>query len=136
MRLHMPSVRAFWKNHRQYALVLLVLTLAVRALLPTGYMIGSGPKSITVYVCTQADGMPNKLTIPLDSETPVNDHDKDDQGPCAFAGMALAVDLPTSDAVMFVPIAANFAVMLPMVAAPGRGLAAPPPYATGPPTLI
>lgn len=131
----MISVRAFWKHHRQLALLLLVLTLSVRALLPTGYMVGSGPKSITVYVCAQADGMANTLTIPLDSETPVKDHDKNDQGSCAFAGMASAVNLPTSDSVAFVSPTENFAATLPMEAAPGRGLAAPPPFATGPPTL-
>ena len=132
----MASLRAFWLHHRGLAAVLIVLTLAVRALLPSGYMVASSPKSITVYICAQASGMAETVTIPLDAEFPTKVHDSDKQSDCAFAGMAAAVDVPLAVAAGFDVFAGLFVHQHHLVSAPGRGLAAPPPFATGPPILI
>ena len=132
----MASLRAFWIQHRRLAAVLVVLTLAVRAIVPSGYMVASGPKSISVYICAEANGMAKTVTIPIDSELPTKGHDSDKQSDCAFAGMAAAVDLPAAVDAELGVIAGHFVPRIHMSSSPGRGLAAPPPFATGPPILI
>jgi hypothetical protein len=132
----MASLRAFWNHHRRLAAVLMVLTLTVRAIVPSGYMVASSPKSITVYICAQAGGMAKMVTIPIDSELPTKGHDSDKQSDCAFAGMAAAVDLPAAVGTERGVIAGHFVPRIHRNSSPGRGLAAPPPFATGPPILI
>jgi hypothetical protein len=132
----MASLRTFWSHHRRLAVVLMVLTLAVRAIVPSGYMVASSPKSITVYVCAQASGMAKMVTILIDADLPTNGHDSDKQSDCAFVGMAAAVDLPAAVDAELGVIAGHFVPRIHFNPAPGRGLAAPPPFATGPPTLI
>lgn len=89
----MGSIRTFFGNHRQLAAVLVALALAMKALLPTGYMIGSQPQGITIAVCTDAAGKheTKQIVIPQAGKpagtTP--DHGKGD-GTCPYSALAMA----------------------------------------------
>ncbi|WP_374572956.1 hypothetical protein [Phenylobacterium sp.] len=122
------------------AVALAMLAVAVRVLVPAGYMPGrAGEAAIvlctgqglqTVYLEKDAKGGP---VAPADSHSGKGDT----HHPCAFASAAhifsphdLAPVVPsvwTADAPD---------LRVPAVVAPGRGLAAPPPPATGPPLSI
>jgi len=121
------------------ALAMAVMAVALRVLVPAGYMPG-GPGESAIVLCT-AQGLQSVVvdhaargpSNPADDRSgePKTDH------PCAFAGLAQAF-APTSPAA-FTPagwtVAAAPQARAPD-AAPGRGLAAPPPPATGPPLEI
>lgn len=110
----------------------------LKVLVPPGFMVG-GPAAETPFalvLCT-AQGM---VTI-ADADRPVDDGDPDggaaDTAPCAFAAAAQVAPPPfvASAPAVFTHVErvqAQRAVHL----APGRGLAAPPPPARGPPSLL
>ena len=71
------------------ALMLVVLALAVRVLLPPGYMASPDAGGLQLVVCT------GQGAITLESQG--DGHDGDQQakdGPCLFAGLATALDHP------------------------------------------
>ena len=118
------------------ALGLLALALLMRVMVPAGWMPAAG-NGMAITLCTgmgpvaawiDADGKVHKQG-PSDSRS--------DQ-PCAFSGLGTAFDLPTVHDVSAAPLPAG----LPLLAAQaatvdiGRGLAAPPPPATGPPANL
>lgn len=120
-----------------------LLALLVRAVLPQGYMIanaetGSG-RYLTVQIC-DGHNIP-AIVIDLatgkkvdDSRTPSGRDAK--PAPCAFAASpTLFSPVQAAEPVIFRPFLA--ATFLPSDALrPGRGIPAPPPPATGPPSAI
>ena len=125
---------------RHFALVLIVMALAVRARVPAGWM-PSGERSFALTVCTGTE----TSTVWIDAKgaihksEPVQDggHGDVQHDPCSFAGVALALDVPeglapAAEKILpeksFVSLASSVTI--------GHGLAAPPPPATGPPALI
>ena len=131
----MTRSRQFWRGHSRFALAFIVLALAVRAILPVGYMVGTGTKSLSVYVCTGVDGTGKMETINLGSSKPASEHDGEKQGACAFSGLAGVADLPQAAEIrLFAPTEHRLQHPIRFLS-PGRGLAAPPPPATGPPYL-
>ncbi|MCU0729725.1 MAG: hypothetical protein MUF41_06470 [Sphingopyxis sp.] len=82
-------IRAFWTLHSRAALAFLVCALAVRALVPQGYMVSSGPMMINVTICY--DGIDHEtveLAIPMkrdnaDRNDAATDH-------CAFSALSMA----------------------------------------------
>ena len=123
------------------ALTLAFLALAMRALVPAGYMAAPAASGLPNLVICTGHG-PLRLAVGPDGRAHLSEPGHKDQpsettsdGHCAFAGAAAAVLIPPLgvwDAA--VPIAPAEA---PDSAAadqrPGRGLPAPPPPATGPP---
>lgn len=122
-----------------------LLAMLVRAIIPAGYMLaeadtGAG-RYLTVEMC---DGHTNRAqAIDLDtgklvdlSELPKNVKSETDTAPCVFAG-ATAIESPVAatELVEFqVSHQVDFVVVRDL--RPGRGIAAPPPPSTGPPSLI
>jgi hypothetical protein len=120
---------------------LLALTLAMRVIVPTGFMPVAEGGMVRIALCS---GM-GEQTVWLDQagqvhkDAPAGSPSKDqhDQQPCGFGALALgaglaqfavaAAPMPPVEAPLF---GAAFTVAI------GRGLAAPPPPATGPPLLI
>lgn len=123
--------------------MLTVLALAVRFAIPAGTMLEKPAEEgdlPTLVVCTSA-GM---ITIKADGfgipgkNAPAKHQDNGKSGePCVFAAVAVNV-APPLPAVLDLP--APVAAPAPFWAAvqqrPGEGLAAPPPPATGPPSLV
>ena len=87
----MMSLRALILAHARLALVLLALALALKAVVPTGFMIAaSDERVLTVTICSDASGTPRQMQIALpgredsggkQSEAPAK------AGPCAFASL-------------------------------------------------
>jgi hypothetical protein len=98
-------------------------------------MVGGDAKGISVYVCDQAGGEAKLVTLPMGTKDS-GDHQKDKSDVCAFAGLGAAVD--SVDGVTSAPQITAVAVSTPITQTPvpGRGLAAPPPPATGPPATL
>jgi hypothetical protein len=119
-----------------------LLAFAVRALVPGGYMIGESPNGrfLTITLCSSAS--PADVFLDLKTGQVVEHGDTGDQpdkskhdAPCAFASVA-HLAAPRAPTLVNAPlrlaiVAANAADSV----TPGRGLAAPPPWATGPPPL-
>jgi hypothetical protein len=120
---------------RRVMIALALVALALRVLIPSGFMVADAKTNhgYPVVICT------GHGTLTLDSS---GDHkspapkSKPD-APCAFAGMATPV-APTLAALA--PPSYRLSQPAPAEVRPdqipGRGLAAPPPPAIGPPRLI
>ena len=62
----MSSLRAFSHRYAQLMLVLVVLALAVKALVPAGYMISSaGEPLMMVTICADVTGTPKQIKIAI-----------------------------------------------------------------------
>ena len=136
---------------RHVATLIVACALAVRLLIPTGFMIGQATSGAPVLVLCpgQDDGATDTANhhqtmahmMPDGSMMGGHDagHHHGDAGadrPCAFAAVGLAVDVPIAAPVLaLAPPPAFIALRSPAPSNPGRGLAAPPPPSTGPPAL-
>jgi hypothetical protein len=118
---------------RNVFLTLAALALALKALLPAGFMVDSAARGFPLVICTsQGTTVVHQDGAPADPASKAQ-HD----APCAFAGHGAGAIPPSLTA----PVAAAYAAYVaaspatPASPAPGRGLAAPPLPARGPPTL-
>lgn len=114
-----------------------MLALAMRVLLPAGFM-PSAERGFALTICTGTDTQTVWMDTSgtLHKEDPAKGKSVDHQ-PCAFAGVAIALDNPaTEDHVAMAPVAPAIAVFAKRDVSVGAGLAAPPPPAIGPPSLI
>ena len=129
---------ALIRTRQHLMLTLMVIALAVRMVLPAGWMPSVANGQATITLCTGAGMVEAWVDADgkLHKEAPVKKHVGDQ--PCAFAGVGAATDVPAF---------ASIALALPFIAQPalafafnnvaiGLGLAAPPPPAIGPPSLI
>ena len=89
----MQTLRAFFQAHRRLAVLLLAAALAMKALVPGGYMLGQQSRVLTIEIC--ADTMGAKITRqivvahqgkPGEAQTAQAKGD----GTCAFSSLALA----------------------------------------------
>jgi hypothetical protein len=133
-------LRAFIRDHARLTLVLLGLTLAVKALVPAGFMLSSGgERFLTVTICSDATGVPKQMQIAIpDKPGAKGDHaEAADKGqPCAFSGLGHAA-LSAADPVL---LAAALAFILlvglaPLPALPARDTPFLRPPLRGPPSL-
>ncbi len=136
----MASLRALIRTNARLALVLLALAMAVRALVPAGFMISAtSDRFLTVTICADASGTPKEMRIAIpDKDDGGNDHpEAADKGqPCAFAGLGHAA-LGGTDPVL---LAAALAFILliglaPLRAPPARDISFLRPPLRGPPSL-
>lgn len=118
---------------------MVALAVALRLTVLPGYMIQAAPGALTVVVCT-ANGAVSQLIAPPGS--PSDPHEQQDEGDgkapaCAFAMAGASLAAPVAEIVAAAP-PSSAAPLLPPERAltPGRGLAAPPPPATGPPFTV
>jgi hypothetical protein len=119
-------------------LLVLVAALLARSIAPEGWMpVVNAAGGIEITVCN-GTGPDDRMVLSPDGKLHHKAPAKGQSGdhPCAFAGLGVA-DAPPSLAVASVPAFVPDVAPLPDRAgtAPGRGLAAPPPPATGPPSL-
>jgi hypothetical protein len=124
---------------RPLVFALFACALLVRALVPAGWMPGDSAHAGTLQLCFDA-GAPDaatlaKITAELAAhKLPVDKHDGDKSQHCDFAASAHALLTPAQAPQIAMPEMAEApALMASLQLAPGRGLAAPPPPATGPP---
>ena len=125
---------------------LALLAMLVRAIIPAGYMIahadaGSG-RYLTVEMCdghssqTQVIDLDTGDTVDPSKISKTTGKADNTSSPCVFAGViAMAAPLSPAEPVEFLAThQVDFAFVRDL--RPGRGIAAPPPPSTGPPSLI
>lgn len=124
---------------------LALLAMLVRAVIPTGYMIaqadtGSG-RYLTVEMCDGHNAAPQVIDLDTGktvdvSKLPKSGKTDNTSSPCVFAGVvAMAPPLSAVEPVEFLAThQVDFTFVRDL--RPGRGIAAPPPPSTGPPSLI
>ena len=128
--------------HRRHALAMLVIVvaLAVKAIVPAGYMLGepSGTRTITVMLCADQNASAMKIVLPTGdtSQSHGDTSHKAKDSPCAFGALAAAGLSGADPALLAVAlehvIALGFApVTMPVLQ--GFFLLRPP--LRGPPTL-
>lgn len=129
-------IRAF-SPFRNIAAACILLALAVRVIIPTGFM-PSAERGFALTICTGTDAQ----TVWMDKSGKLHKEDPSkgksvEHQPCAFAGAAMASDLPSMDVhVAMAPFAVAIPVHAKREVSVGAGLAAPPPPAIGPPSFI
>lgn len=110
--------------------MLMWAALMVRLLVPSGYMLhADAPLSLNVRICGAIGE--EDMTIPVERDTPSRPEKPE---PCPFMVTAVPINLPPTiiwpD--LFAPVSKELS-RDENAPVPGRGLAAPPPPATGPP---
>lgn len=136
-----------------WALALTVLAMAMRVVIPGGYMVAGSETAQglpQVVICTgqgamavavDADGHLVKTSLkptsePSHSDPTHSDKDRPDP-PCAFsAASAAAQSVSLSLPVALVRFSHSTPLPLASAQRPGLGLAAPPPWTTGPPSIL
>ncbi|NJS14923.1 MAG: hypothetical protein HC788_10315 [Sphingopyxis sp.] len=89
----MRSLRNLIHAHTALALLLVAMALCVKALVPSGYMVFAGSKTITVGLCADGMGAPKTttITIPMDPSAPAEPaHKGKADSPCAFSTLSMA----------------------------------------------
>jgi len=109
--------------------VLALLAVALRVLIPSGFMVAQSRAGFPLVICTGHGPLDlSGKTDPLHGKTSTTD------APCAFSGHAVT----TPPAAFVVGAAVGLVYLAPAIdrrgdLVPGRGLAAPPPPSQGPP---
>lgn len=133
----MRTISTLIRDHRALALLLLAVTLCVKAVVPQGYMLGSGQKLLTVQLCY--DGSEHRtaqVAIALDNRpdpADPNGNARPDQH-CAFTSLTMGAlggaDAPLLEQALIFIIARGFAPVTLLL--PERSLYLRPPL-RGPP---
>ena len=119
---------------------LVVAVFVLRAAVPAGYMFASTGNGTSLVLCSAQGAIsvtvdPATGHVSIAKKAPGQLPDRDD-APCAFAGVAKVAQLDVSVLpalpVEHVSVQTPFSVLV----APGQGLSAPPPPATGPPSIF
>lgn len=122
---------------RPVVLAIVALALAVRLAIPAGWMpIAEGDGTMRVTICSGMGAVPAWIDRSgrLHEEDPSGKAGADQ--PCAFAGLAMAGDLPALPMAVAPQLAATAERSVAWgIVTIGRGLAAPPPPQTGPPAF-
>ncbi|MCJ8158489.1 hypothetical protein [Sphingomonas sp. LaA6.9] len=136
----MNTIRArLTGENRAIALWIVACALMLRMLVPAGWMPATDADgAVRITLCT-GQGLVEAWVATdgsLHDKAPQKSEPKTDQ-PCSFAGLGAAFD--AVPAVAFTPslyFVTATAITLPASVAIGRGLAAPPPPAIGPPATL
>jgi hypothetical protein len=129
-------IRAF-SPFRNIAAALILLALALRVVIPSGFM-PSSERGFALTICTGMDTQ----TVWMDSKGKLHKEDPSkgksvEHQPCAFAGTAIALDGHAPDIhIALAPVALAIPIFAKREVSVGAGLAAPPPPAIGPPSYI
>ena len=138
------------RRYRGLAVVLLVCALAMRMLVPSGFMIAPG-QGATLILCPGQGAMPmamphdmagmampgHDMGKPEDKHQDNKHQDKGDNLPCAFSPAGATANLVSVAHPMPPVVVTTIApTLFQIFVQPGLGLAAPPPPKTGPPTLV
>lgn len=133
----MGQARIFFRGHRQLAMLLIACALIVKALVPSGFMIGQHATVLTVEICADTLGakVTREVVVPHSGDHAGEHADK--AGVCPFSGLAMAA-LPGADALLLA-VALAFILTLSFttplrVALPRVAYARPP--LRGPPARI
>jgi len=132
----MHALRSLTIGQRRLLLAVFACAMLLRIAIPEGWMPVTDAGGWRLTICT---GMG---PLEMMADMPGMGHHKapagQDQGdhPCTFAGLGMAAALPDLPPAPDLPAAISVPTLIMLgIVAVGRGLAAPPPPATGPPIL-
>lgn len=126
-------------------LALALIASVARGVLPTGYMVNAGlqPGEIAIVLCADHGRAPAALDLATGGLRPLDERPRPESRttaadlPCVFAASALAAPPETGPSIATPAMAPGWTRGSRVRAiAVGRGLAAPPPPATGPPVSV
>ena len=90
----MTWLRALLRDRARLTLALLALALAVKAVVPAGFMLSAGgDRFLTVTICSDASGSPKEMQIAIPGKKRAGGDHSDMAGkgqPCAFSGLGQA----------------------------------------------
>jgi hypothetical protein len=105
----MAFLRRLLRDHRRLALLLVALTLAIRALVPAGYMVGGQTTTLTIAVCADASGAQQirQIVVPHDGKggAPVQGDHAKDSGACSWSSLAMGALTGADTALLAIALA-------------------------------
>ena len=135
----MGTLRAFFRDHRNMALCLVLLALCMKALVPGGFMFGEQGKMLTIEICADASGMhqSKQISVPMDGKSGQSQdvHGKAVSA-CPYSALSMAL-LAGADMVLLATALAFIIALgfLPMPARPFARASYLRPPLRGPPAL-
>lgn len=117
---------------------LAALAIALRVLLPAGFMLQSTDSGLAgLVICTGQGAMTLAADGTLQSDTQDKEVADKDTHPCAFSAAVVGFTAPLAIGIaLALPLSNPVTAPRLMTQRPGLGLAAPPPPTTGPPIQI
>lgn len=106
----MERLRTILIHQRRVAMVLIVLAVALRALVPAGYMIASEARVLTIAVCHDASGSGSARDVVIPMRDKGGVPGKPAKGECPYGALAMA-GLPGANAVLLA-LAISFLIAL------------------------
>ncbi len=102
----MYALRAFFLRHRTMALAVVALALAMKALVPTGYMVGGDAHRLTIRICDGYAGhdQAHVITLPAkeDAAKLAHDHQVCPQSALGHAALGGADPIQVALALAFI----------------------------------
>lgn len=96
----MDRIRQYFRARRSVAFLLIAFALAMKLLVPAGYMLAPSSKFLTVLVCSGTNMDPVTIKVPMAPTAPdTGDSDKAGNDVCSFSGLGLA-SLAAADPVL------------------------------------
>ncbi|MBY8827056.1 hypothetical protein K7G81_02855 [Hephaestia sp. CMS5P-6] len=135
----MHALRSLTTGQRRLLLALFACAMVLRIAIPEGWMPITDASGTRLTICTGMGPVETMADMAgmagmSHHKAPIG-HDQGDH-PCTFAGLGLAAALPDLPPAPKLPVTIAVPTLIVLgVIAVGRGLAAPPPPATGPPAL-
>ena len=133
----MHFLRTTLVRHRTLAALMLAAALCLRAVLPTGYMVGQQSKVLTVQLCDASSGHAavRQITSPMADGTGQK-KDQKTRGDCAYGSLSMASATGPDPALLLLAVAFILALgFAPVrISAPKRISHVRPPL-RGPPAL-
>jgi hypothetical protein len=131
----MTALRALARAHFPLALLLVMLTLAVRILVPAGTMPSSDDRVLIVEICADASGTPQSAVLVIPGKAGPHESSAA-KGQCAFAGLAFPALAGVDPVLLAIALAFILAIGLALVAPslPARFTRFQPPL-RGPPAF-
>lgn len=87
----MDGLRTFFRQHRRLAFALVAIALCLKIVVPTGYMVGTDSRTLTVLVCHDASGAGSALKITLPVKSGQTDAPgKPMKGECPYGALSMA----------------------------------------------
>jgi len=131
----MGAWRVFLKEHRRLALWLIAMALAMKALVPQGYMLGdTGGKTLTVAICDGSGPATMTIELPMAPDHAKAPDGAKQDGGCAYSSLGHAMAGGADPVLLLAAIAFLLALGFAPAAQPRirrRAFAQPP--AQGPP---
>jgi hypothetical protein len=116
----MTRLRAFLLDRKRLALLLVALALAMKALVPGGFMLGAQSQVLTVSICADSSGthLTREIVVPREGgeKDTVSQHAKG--APCAFSALGMDGLVGADPILLALALAFILAIGLAPLAAP------------------